>query len=601
MNRTHSEKQDWITWALMLLPVVWGAVLAAQTYTGNLLTWMDALEAAMATPFRLKWTPNTLRFVAIFVGAYGFCVLYHYATRRNLRSGEEHGSAKWGDVNSIRKKYEETKDPFSNRLFTQHMRQGMNQRQTRRNLNTVVVGGSGSGKSLFYAKPNLMQCNSSYVILDPKGELLEDTGMLLEREGYTVRVLDLIHIERSHGYNPFAYFRCEEDIMRLVTNLIKNTTPKGSRTTDSFWVSAEIALLEALMFYLYYEAPIEEQTFAMVCDMIAAADIREEDADHQGPLDILFDRLATRAPEHIAVKQYNIFKIAAGKTAKSILVSLGVRLEKFNIQSLASLTQTDELHLVEMGKKKVALFAIIPDNDTSFNFIVGILYTQLFQELARLADASPGRKLTQHVHFLMDEFANVALPNDFDKVVATIRSREMSVSIVLQDLGQIQKLFEKEWRSIVGNCDTLLYLGGNDKDTHKYISELLGKETISTLSSGRTRGRSGSYSVNWQQTGRDLMTPEEVRLMDNDYAIFFMRGERGLMDRKYNTFAHPRLKETALGGKKPYSHGNAPNAFDYSSAPLLVSSDSDFVVLDELQTYELFYGQTENNLPKQQG
>lgn len=600
MNRTHSEKQDWIIWVLMLLPVVWAAVLAAQTYTGNLLTWIDALEAAMSTPFRLKWTPDTLRFVAIFVGAYGLCVLYHYATRRNLRSGEEHGSAEWGDVNGIRKKYEEAKYQFSNRLFTQHMRQGLNQRETRRNLNTIVIGGSGAGKSMFYAKPNLMQCNTSYVVLDPKGELLEDTGMLLEKEGYVIRVLDLINMERSHGYNPFAYFRREEDIMRLVTNFIQNTTPKNAHSNDPFWEKGETALLESLIYYLYYEAPTDEQNFSMVMEMLNAGIVKEDAEDHESPLDILFKRLEVREPNHIAVIEYNTYKSGPAKTVSSILISLKVRMEKFNIPSLASLTQYDEINLLDLGQKKVALFAIIPDNDPTFNFLVGILYTQLFQELSRLADASPGKRLQQHVHFLMDEFANVALPSDFDKVVATVRSREMSVSIILQNIAQLKKLFDKEWESILGNCDTMLYLGGNEQGTHKYVSELLGKETISTLSNGQTRGRSGSFSVNWQLTGRELLTPDEVRMLDNEYCIFAMRGERLIMDKKYNVFSHPRIKETALGGRPPYSHGDAQLAFEITNAPLLISQDSDFVVLDETQAYELFYGQSENDLPNEQ-
>jgi type IV secretion system protein VirD4 len=388
--------------------------------------------------------------------------------------------------------------------------------------------------------------------------------------------------------------------MRLVSTYVKNTTPKYANPNDPFWEKGETALLEALLFYLYYEAPPEEQNLGMVMEMLGVAVVKEDAEEYECPLDILFKRLEARDPRHLAVIEYNTYKSGPAKTVASILMSLKVRMEKLNIPSISALTYHDELNLLELGQKKVALFAIIPDNNSTMNFLVGMLYTQLFQELSRMADKSPGRRLPQHVHFLLDEFANVAMPSEFDKVVATVRSREISLSIILQNVTQLKDNFQREWESILGNCDSFLYLGGNEEVTFKYISGMLGKETISVSSVSRSRGRSGSYSVSWQSIGRELMTPDEVRLMDNDYAIFFMRGERGVMDRKYNTFSHPRIKETALGGKKTYSHGNAPNAFDYASAPLLVSSDSDFVVLDELQTYELFYGQTEINLPDKQ-
>ena len=425
----------------------------------------------------------------------------------------------------------------------------------RRNLNVLVCGGSGAGKTRFYAKPNIMNANTSFVCLDPKGELLRDTGNLLKRKGYDIKVIDLINMEKSHCYNPFVYLKTDNDVQKLATNLFKNTTPKGSQSQDPFWDQAAMMLLLALMFYLHYEAPEDEQNFPMVMEMIRAGEVKEDDEAFQSPLDILFRKLEMKNPEHIALKYYKAYHSGSGKTLKSIQITLISRLEKFNLTSLAGITQTDELDLAQVGEKKTAIYAVIPDNDASFNFIVGMLYTQLFQQLYYQADVVHGGALPVHVHFVMDEFANVALPDEFDKLLATMRSREISVSIIVQNLAQLKKLFEKEWESIVGNCDEFLYLGGNEQSTHEYVSKLLGKETIDTNTYGQSKGRSGSYSTNWQITGRELMTPDEVRMLDNRYALLFIRGERPIQDFKYDILKHPNVTLTTDGKAEPYQHG----------------------------------------------
>ena len=419
----------------------------------------------------------------------------------------------------------------------------------------AVCGGSGAGKTRFYCKPNLMQANTSFVILDPKGEIVRDVGNLLEKKGYEIRVLDLISMEKSHCYNPFVYLHSDNDVQRLVTNLFKSTTPKGSQSNDPFWDTSASMLLSALVYYLHYEAPEDEQNFAMVMEMLQAAAIDNEEDPRPSPLDCLFADLELDRPDHIALKYYRSYHTGSAKTLKSIQITLAARLEKFNLESLAALTCTDELDLASMGEKKVALFAIIPDNDSSFNFLVSILYTQLFQQLFFSADHIHGGALPIPVHFLMDEFANVSLPDDFDKILSVMRSRGVFVSIILQNLAQLKALFEKQWESIVGNCDEFLYLGGNEQSTHKYVSELLGKETIDTNTYGKSSGRSGNYSTNYQISGRELLTPDEVRMLDNRYAILFIRGELPVMDLKYDILKHPAVDLTADGKGGVYQHG----------------------------------------------
>lgn len=588
MNSPNNDKKTGMILAIIgIVPVVWAALLAAPFLSDGLVVMLQGFTAALNTPFHITWCEDSPRAILIFLLIYGISLGVYYSTRRNYRRGEEHGSAKWGEPQQLCKKYAD-RDRKQNIILTQNTRIGLDGRKHRRNLNVMVVGGSGAGKTRFYAKPNIMQGNTSFVVLDPKGEILRDTGHLLEKQGYEICVLDLINMKQSHGYNPFAYLRDEKDVLKLVNNLVRNTTPKGSSSNDPFWERAETALLEALILYLVSKAPPYEQNFPMVMEMINAAEVKESDEEYASVLDELFERLEMQEPDHLAVKQYHIFKMAAGKTAKSILISLGVRLEKFNLPQIASIVSHDELDLPSLGLRKKALFALIPDNDSSLNFIIGMMYTQLFQELFYLADHKHGGRLPVHVHCVMDEFANVALPDEFDKLLSTMRSREVSVSIILQNIAQLKALFEKQWESIVGNCDEFLYLGGNEQSTHKYVSELLGKATIDTNTYGKSTGRSGNYSTNYQLSGRELYTPDEIRLLDNRYALLFLRGERAIQDEKYDILKHPNLKLTTDGGMKPYAHGLAPNAVELSDI-LLSGSYEDYEVLSETEAYELLF------------
>lgn len=569
-----------------ILPVVWLGLLIAPAASGGLPGIVARFPAIMNHPFRIELCEDSVKTVLFLLCAYGFGIGIFLSSRRNYRRGEEHGSAKWGDAKAVNKKYRATK-PEDNKLFTKNVRMGLDGRKHRRNLNTVVVGGSGAGKTRFYAKVNLCQANTSFVVLDPKGELLRDTGYLLNQKGYEVRVLDLLNMEKSHCYNPFVYLRDDNDVQRLVTNLFKSTTPKGSQSNDPFWDTAASMLLLALVFYLKYEAPPDEQNFPMVMEMLRAADVREECEEYASPLDELFERLEMRNPDHIAVKYYKDYHSGSAKTLKSIQITLAARLEKFNLSSLAALTATDELDLPSLGEKKVALFALIPDNDTSFNFLVSILYTQIFQQLFYLADHKYGGSLPVPVHFLMDEFSNVSLPDDFSKILAVMRSRSVFASIILQNIAALKALFEKEWESILGNCDEFLYLGGNETSTHKLISEsYLGKATIDTNTYGKSSGRNGNYSTNYQISGRELLTPDEVRMLDNRYALLFIRGELPIMDEKYDILKHPNVSLTTDGNAAPYQHGGTENAV--ATLSLVGVSSADIPDMEEPETdYEL--------------
>ena len=549
-----------IFYILGIFPIVWIALLLAPYTNGGLIEIIKNGSIALNDPFKIVLVENSIRTIFIILIIYIFSILLYESTRKIYRRREENGSAKWGNAKELNKKYKQPNN--YNKILTKNVSVGLNGKKHRRNVNVLVIGGSGAGKTFSYCKPNVMQCTSSYVILDPKGEIVRDTGYLLEKNGYEVRVLDLINMEKSHCYNPFVYIKTDNDVQKLVTNLFKSTTPKGSSTNDPFWDTAASMLLLALIFYLKYEAPEEEQNFVMVMELLRAGDVKEDDDDYVSPLDMLFNRLETRNQEHIALKYYRAYHSGSAKTLKSIQVTLAARLEKFNLESMAQLTQTDELDLPSLGEKKVALFAIIPDNDTSFNFLVSVLYTQLFQQLFYLADYKYGGSLPVHVHFVMDEFANVSLPDDFDKILSVMRSREVSVSIILQNLAQLKALFEKQWESIVGNCDEFLYLGGNEQSTHKYVSELLGKETIDTNTYGRSYGSHGSYSTNDQIAGRELLTPDEVRMLDNNYALLFIRGERPVKDLKFNLKEHFNSMNTPIGNSeiKPYIHGGTENS-----------------------------------------
>lgn len=564
--------------------IAWLSVLVAPCIHKGLFDAIIYLNEAMNSPFSFELCQDTLKCILISESIYSFSYLTYYYNRKNYRRNEEYGSAKWANNKAVNKKYAE-KDYYSNKILSQNVRIGLDGRRHRRNLNTLVIGGSGAGKTRFFGKPNLMQCNTSFVVLDPKGEQLRDVGNLLEKEGYVIKVVDLINMNRSHCYNPFRYIKDDKDVLKLITNLIRNTTPKGSQTNDPFWEKSETALLEALCLYLLHEAPEEEQNFTMVMEMIAAAEVKEDDEEYQSPLDELFERLEIRNPNSLALKQYKIYKQAAGKTAKSILISVGVRLSAFNLESIASLTATDELELDLVGERKTAIFAVIPDNDSTFNFLIGMLYTQLFQMLYYQADIVHGGALPIPVHFLMDEFANVALPDEFDKLLSTMRSRLIFVSIIIQNLAQIKGLYKDSWESIVGNCDTLYYLGGNEQSTHKFMSEYLGKETLDTNTYGKSSGRSGNYSTNYQQAGRELLTPDEVRLLDNDYGLLFIRGERPVFDKKYDILKHPRINETTDGNAKPYLHGKIKYSIDDWQNILLSDREYELLSDEDMDNY----------------
>ena len=582
MNNRQSETRTLIIVFICLSPVVvWLALLFAGCYQeGNkLFELLERITIALENPMQITFNEYSLKTVLIFLFFYAMGVGVYFSSRENRRPGEEHGSAKWGVVSQIVKRYADFKERFNNILFSQTMRIGLNAKKHRRNLNVLVVGGSGAGKTRFYAKPNIMQCNTSFIIADPKGEMLRSVAPLLLEKGYDVKVFNLITPSNSDGYNPFTYIRTDEDVIKLITNLIQNTTPKNAQQNDPFWEKSEIALDTALMLYLLHEAPPEEQNFEMLMFLIENAAAMEDDDEYQSPVDLLFQGLEDENPEHIALKQYKIFKQASGKTAKSILISAAVRLAAFNLPEIARMTSYDNLDLGSMGEKKKAIFCVIPDNDNSFNYLVGMLYTQAFQELYYRADHKHGGELPIPVHFVMDEFANVALPDNFERLLATMRSRRISVSIIIQNMAQLKALFKDSWESLVGNCDTMLYLGGNEQSTHEYISKMLGKETIDTRTRGITRGSHGSSNTNYQNAGRELLTLDEVRLLDNSNALIFIRGEKPIMDKKFDILSHPNIKLTADGGAVPYTHNKQGKYFRKNMANKFSAPED--VVIDE--------------------
>ena len=569
-NKTSTENIVLYIFGLVL--VIWFALLIAPAFADGLAGLVTGLPQAINNPFKITLCENSLKTVLIFVLIYGVALGVYLSDEKNYRRREEHGSAKWGNAKQVNKKYAD-KEPLSNKTLTQNVAIGYDGRKHKRNLNVLVVGGSGAGKTRSYVMVNALNAYCSLIFTDPKAELVKTVGKALEEQGYVVKVVDLINMDRSHCYNPFVYIKDDNDVQRMVTNLFKNTTPKNSSSSDPFWDQAAMMLLMALVLYLHHEAPEEEQNFPMVMEMLRAGEVREEDNGYMSPLDKLFQKLEYRDPDHIAVKYYKNYRSGSAKTLKSIQITLISRLEKFNLESLAAITQTDELELDTVGERKTAIFAVIPDNDSSFNFIIGMLYTQMFQQLFRKADSRPDGRLPIHVEFGLDEFANVALPEDFEKLLATMRSREISVSIIIQNMGQIKALFEKQWESIVGNCDIFLYLGGNEQSTHEYVSKLLGKETIDSNTYGKSQGKTGSYTTNYQIDGRELMTPDEVRMLDNRYALLFIRGERPIYDLKYDITKHPNYKLSAAGGGEIYVYGTDK----YSDYAVEIFTDKSFV------------------------
>lgn len=581
MNRQENQKTIYILLGILSVFVIWLALMVAGCYEENikLFELLDRLTAAMNNPTHITLNEYSLKAVLIFLFLYAMGIGVYFSSRENRRPGEEHGSARWGNVKSVVKRYMD-KDSYKNIILSQNMRLGLNAKKHRRNLNVLVVGGSGAGKTRFYAKPNLMQCNTSFIVADPKGEMLRSIAPLLIENGYDIKVFNLIEPENSDGYNPFVYIRKDEDVIKLISNLIQNTTPKNAQQNDPFWEKSEIALDSALMLYLLHEAPPEEQTFEMLMFLIEnAATVEDEDeSGYQSPVDILFQGLEDEKPEHIAVRQYKIFKQASGKTAKSILISAAVRLAAFNLPEIAKMTSYDNLDIGTLGERKRAIFCVIPDNDNSFNYLVGMLYTQAFQALYFNADNNHGGELPIPVHIVMDEFANVALPDNFERILATMRSRRISVSIIIQNMAQLKALFKDSWENITGNCDTLLYLGGNEQSTHEYISKMLGKETIDTRTRGITKGQHGSSNTNYQNAGRELLTLDEVRLLDNSNALIFIRGERPLIDKKFDILSHPNIAKTADGKAVPYKH---------SKSEKYLRNDLSFTINEDLSNIKL--------------
>ena len=551
----RKESASPIFWAVPAIPILYLAALLASGYEDGMTVFelMGRFSILLEHPLSIHWTEHTFKFMLAALLVYCFAVILYLSTRENRRPGEEHGSARWGDPRQLNAKYRD-KDPFQNTILTQNVRMSLNGKAHRRNLLQIVIGGSGAGKTRFFCKPNLMQANCSFLVTDPKGETMRAVAPLLLEKGYVIKVFDLIDTDHSDAFNPFPYLRDDKDVMKLVNNLIKNTTPKNSSNSDPFWEKSEIALDTALILYLLHEAPPEEQNFEMVMYMIENGGAREDDDDFQSPLDMLFEALEEEDPNHVAVREYKIFKQAAGKTAKSILVSAAVRLSAFILPQITRITSQDDMELGLMGERKQAVFAIIPDNDSTFNYLVGMLYTCAFQALYYQADKVHQGALPVPVRLMMDEFCNVSLPDDFGKLQATMRSRNIMSTIVLQNISALKALFKDDWEGLMGNADTLIYLGGNEQSTHKYISELLGKETLDTRNRSVSRGSHGSSSVSYQQTGRELMTPDEVRTLDNDFALLFIRGERPVMDKKYDILKHPYIKLTEDGGAAPYVH-----------------------------------------------
>lgn len=576
------KKINPVVWAVLAVPVIYMAMVLACSYEAgtDLFALMERFGLLLGRPDLLRWTAYMPRFLLVFLLLYGGGVLLYYADHENRRPGEEYGSAKWGSARELNKQYA---DPNGkNVILTKHVSIGLDGYKHQRNLNILVVGGSGSGKTRFFCKPGIMSVNCSYLIVDPKGEMLRSTGYLLKDEGYDIKVFDLIHPRQSDGYNPFTYIRDDPDVLKLMDNLVKNTTPPKGASNDPFWEKAEIALDSALMLYLLYEAPVEEQNFEMLMFMLECARVMEEDEQYQSPLDLLFQTLEERDPSHIAVREYKVYKQAAGKTAKSILVTASVRLAAFIFPQYAAMMQTDEMDFASLGERKRAIFCVIPVNDGSMNYLVSMLMTQCFQQLYLRADERYNGRLPVPVRVIQDEWANVAQPDSYPKVLATCRSYNIGINIIVQNIQSIKALYKDEWEGIIGNCDTLLFLGGGNEPTSlEFVSKLLGKETVHTRTRGQTKGRSGSSSVNYQQTGRDLMTPDEIRMLPADDALLFIRGEKPVRDKKYNIKKHPNVRRTADGRATPYIHNPPVPDYTLPDLPYEFHTLDDYTFLED--------------------
>ena len=576
------KKINPVVWAVLAVPVIYMAMVLACSYEAgtDLFALMERFGLLLGRPDLLRWTAYTPRCILGALVCYGLAVTLYYSDHENRRPGEEYGSAKWGSARELNKQYA---DPNGkNVILTKHVSIGLDGYKHQRNLNILVVGGSGSGKTRFFCKPGIMSVNCSYLIVDPKGEMLRSTGYLLKEEGYDVKVFDLIHPRQSDGYNPFTYIRDDPDVLKLMDNLVKNTTPPKGASNDPFWEKAEIALDSALMLYLLYEAPVEEQNFEMLMFMLECARVMEEDEQYQSPLDLLFQTLEERDPSHIAVREYKVYKQAAGKTAKSILVTASVRLAAFIFPQYAAMMQTDEMDFASMGERKRAIFCVIPVNDGSMNYLVSMLLAQCFQQLYLRADERYNGRLPMPVRVIQDEWANVAQPDSYPKVLATCRSYNIGINIIVQNIQSIKALYKDEWEGIIGNCDTLLFLGGGNEPTSlEFVSKLLGKEPVHTRTRGQTKGRSGSSSVNYQQTGRDLMTPDEIRMLPTNDALLFIRGEKPVRDKKYDIKKHPNVRRTVDGRAKPYSHNPPVPDYTLPDLPYEFRTLDDYTFLED--------------------
>ena len=552
--------------------IIIGALLAA--YAGYLLNgaWHQGIEfgdfvnnmtQVLSYPLRDYYNESTLKAVIIFEIIFAMVMLMYYTSQMTMMPGREYGTARLATPKEINKVIKD-KDDGKNRILSQNVRMSLDTRLTKLNNNVLIIGGSGSGKTFYEVKPNLMQRNSSFIITDPKGEILRSEGEMLKANGYNVKVINLLEMDKSDCYNPFVYLREETDVVKLVTNIMSNTTPKNATSSDPFWDKAEGLFLQSLFYYVWLETPIAKRNMATVMELIGKAEVTEKDKPSELDKQMSFlEHTSPLGANHPAVKQYKKCMRGAGDTIRSIIISANSRLAKLENKQVLRLLSKDDLNLAELGTgvsndghTKTALFCVIPDSDKSYNFIIGMLYTQIFQELYYQADFNYGGRLPIHVTFMLDEFANVALPDDYCSLLSTMRSREISSVIIIQNLAQIKALFKDTWETIPGNCDTLVYLGGNEQSTHEYVSKLLGKATIDKKSTGESRGRQGSSSRNFDVLGREIMTADEVRKMDNSKCLIFIRGLDPVLDKKYFTPKHPIFSQTADGDGKPYEYVN---------------------------------------------
>lgn len=590
MNPRGRKPTDYLLWVILFIPVLWLAVALAQARSeaGNLAQMLEILSGLASAPFSVLWTENAPKLVLIVSILYPMCVIYYLTEQADLRPGAEYGTARWGNAKSLNRKYQDRRHLRSNYLFTQNVRMGMDSHKHRHNLNVMVIGGSGAGKTRFYVKPNLMQSICSYIVLDPKGEILRDLGGMFEAQGVAVTVIDLVHF-KGH-YNPLVYLETDEDAIKLAHAIVHNTKPKDAvGSADKFWDDSSMMLISAIILYLLYEAPAEEQNLSTVMYMIINGQV-SEDESYPAPLAMLFNELEDKDPEHPAVLQYKSFQLGSTKTLQSVLISAAANLYMFNSERFAYMTGRDETFLPELGLQKRVIFCVIPDNDETYNFLITMLYTQIFDQLFRLADSNPAYKgaLPVHVRLMMDEFANVALPKDFKKILSVCRSRNISCDIILQSIAQLKSLFKDDWEGIVGNCDSLLYLGGNEYGTFEYLSKILGKETERTVSHSIGRGNHGSSSESQQKAARDLATPDEIRRMSNDDALLLLRSEDPVVDRKYDLLKHPNIKLTTDGGAAPYMM-----PYDFMQMAVSISQkelatiDPDRIPAETLDKYEL--------------